>query len=79
MNIIDDKGVRRFPANSLYRHLVNIKQVDLNRLCLDYQKGKFTKEEYMDFYRGIGYSVCGFAEIFGDDVDIENPVWGKDK
>lgn len=77
-------NVQRFPVNQLIRHLVDTKQVDLNNLCIDYQKGKFTLEEYQQFYMGMGYSVCGFEEIFGvnsgflakkDKAEIENPLW----
>ena len=72
--ILDDQGVQRFPVNGLYRHLVDSKQVDLNRLSIDFQKGLFSREDYMEFYRGIGYSVCGFLEIF-EDAEIQNPLW----
>lgn len=83
--IIDENGTQRFPNNNLVRHLVDSKQIDLNNLCIDYQKGKFTLEEYQEFYRGLGYYVCGFDEIFGwsgscnieeaKRVEIENPLW----
>ena len=72
--IIDSKGVQRFPINKLYNHLWETGQINLNRLASDYYKGKFTKEEYMEFCRGLGYSVGGFQEIF-EDVKIENPLW----
>lgn len=81
--VIDTDNVQRFPVNKLVRHLVDTKQVDLNSLCIDYQKGKFTLDEYREFYMGMGYSVCGFDEIFGcngnleeeEQAQIENPLW----
>lgn len=81
--IIDTDGVQRFLVNRLIRHLVDTEQVDLNRLSSDYQEGKFTLDEYKLFYMGMGYSVCGFDEIFGcngnleevDQAQIENPLW----
>ncbi len=76
--VIDEQGVQRFPVNSLYSHLVDTKQIDINRLSIDYQNGRFSRDEYMKFYRGIGYSVCGFSEVFGD-AEIENPLWDKEE
>jgi len=72
--IIDNQGVQRFQKNNLYGYLINSGMVDLNELSCAYQNGSFTREEYMEFYRGIGYSVSGFCDIF-DDVEIENPLW----
>lgn len=84
--IIDKNNVQRFHTNALIRHLVSSKQVDLNTLCIDLQKGKFTLNEYQQFYMGMGYSVCGFDEIFGlnsllteeDKAIIENPLWNTE-
>ncbi len=81
--IIDTDNVQRFPINKLIRHLVDTKQVDLNNLCIDCEKGKFTLHEYQEFYMGMGYSICGFDEIFGingnleesQQAKIENPLW----
>lgn len=28
----------------------------------------FSLEDYMEFYRGMGYSLSGFIEIFGDKL-----------
>ena len=86
ITIIDENNVQRFPTNALIRHLVSSKQVDTNTLCVDFQKGKFTLEEYQEFYMGMGYSVCGFDEIFGlnsflteeDKAVIENPLWNTE-
>jgi hypothetical protein len=75
--VIDDQGLQRFPVNKLYRHLVDTKQIDLQRLAIDYESGRFSKDELMEFYIGIGYSVPGFSEIF-KDVEIENPLWDKE-
>jgi len=61
---IDEEGVQRFPQNGLHKHLVDTNQVDLDRLGSDFQEGKFTLEEYAGFYRGIGYSVCSYMDIF---------------
>ncbi len=68
------KGVQRFPTNKLYEYLWTTGQVNLNRLADDYYRGNFTKEEYMEFHRGLGTSVGSFQEIF-ENAEIENPLW----
>ncbi len=65
--------------------------VDLNGLAIALHNKKFTLEEYMKFYMQMGYSSCGFSEIFGskeiteygieyltqppDDWDFGNKYW----
>ena len=79
-SIIAKNGVQRFSYNKLYRHLVDSGQVDLNKLSRDYQEKKFTLKEYMEFYRGLGYSVCGYLDIFRDKIkEIEYLEWDKSK
>ncbi len=72
--IIDENGIQRFIKNAIICHLIETENIDLNLLSIDYQKGKFTDIEYMEFYMGMGYSVCGFSEIF-HNASIENPLW----
>jgi hypothetical protein len=58
---------------------------NLNDVWLDYYKGLYTKEEMRELYRLMGYSVCGYDEIFGTSGmrtwkpadKIENPLWDK--
>jgi hypothetical protein len=74
--VIDKDGTQRFRANSLVRHLCDSGRVDLNQLCIDYQQGRFTQEEYLHFNMGLGYSVCGLAELSSfEDLEIDNPLW----
>ncbi len=47
--------------------------LDLNALRIDLIRRRFTLEEYMKFYMGIGYSLSGFYEVFGQD---EAADWG---
>ena len=67
-------GVYRFKENSLVCWLTtpvpptdNV-LVDLNLLYIAYDRGAFTLEDYMAFYRDMGYSLCGFIEIFGSEL-----------
>lgn len=39
--------------------------VDLNGLSILRNKGAFTLEEYMKFYMGMGYSLSGYGDVFG--------------
>lgn len=39
--------------------------VDFNALAVDFAHGKFSAEEYAKFYMQTGYSLCGWAEVFG--------------
>lgn len=85
---IDEHGVQRFRKNSVIRHLVDSGMVDLNTLVLDFIAGKFSGVDYQEFYQGLGYSVCGFDELFGPGsawvdngnppVKIFNPLWIDD-
>lgn len=72
--IVEDMdGTYRFQPNKLIQWLVSQRGVDLNRMCMAYGQGRFTLEEYMEFYRGMGYSLDGFCEIFADKL------WSREK
>jgi hypothetical protein len=64
----DDEGVYRWREDKLIRWLVDSEEVDLNKVSIAYQIGKFTLQEYMKFYRGLGYSLSGFIETFGEHL-----------
>lgn len=64
----DDQGVYRFRAKDLILWAVDHGGVNLNSMCIAFQQGAFSLEEYMEFYRGLGYSLCGFIDIFGEHL-----------
>ena len=79
--VIDSDGVQRFKANSIVRHIVD-RYVDLNDLWLDFNHSKnMIIEDMMLFYADMGYSVCGFLDIFNSEkvpnLEINNPLWEK--
>ncbi len=86
--IIDQHGVQRFIENGVIAWLLESGPLDLNAMRLAYYEDKFSLNDYMEFYMGIGYSVCGFLEVFGEGsgiadhcgapVDILNPVWERE-
>jgi hypothetical protein len=45
--------------------------IDLNNLWTDFHNGMFSLEEMMKFYMEIGYSLCGYAEVFGQREAFE--------
>ena len=42
-----------------------VASLDLNALAVDLHRGVFEMEEWMKFYMQIGYSLSGYAEVFG--------------
>lgn len=65
-----DGAVLRFRPNKIFEW-ISKKMCGLvyNDMSEAYQLGKFSLDEYMDFYQGTGYSLGGFLDIFGDEVD----------
>jgi len=52
--------------HSYGRHCKSIRaSLCLNTLVCDLQCGAFSMEEWMKFYMQMGYSLCGYAEVFG--------------
>jgi hypothetical protein len=39
---------------------------DLNTLWVEYSNGKFAMDEMMQFYREIGYSLCGYVDVWSE-------------
>ncbi len=39
---------------------------DVNQLWREYYDGSFTMEEYMQFYREMGYSLCGYVDVWSE-------------
>jgi len=70
------KAIQVFRTNALIRHLLDSGQITMDRLNADYAEGKFSQKEYLHFYMGLGYSVCGISELsFFENLEIENPLW----
>lgn len=65
--IVEIDGVLRYKESQLMSWLCG--HVNLNDMRIAYDRGKFSLGEYMQFYRDIGYSLCGFEEIFGEELE----------
>lgn len=85
---IDEYGTQRFRQNGVIDWLFRSGQVSLNQLWMDYytnSEADFSREALIEFYMALGYSICGFDEIFGpgssfesnggDPAEIINPLW----
>lgn len=58
--IRDQAGIPRFRQNKLVRFLKDASGYDLNTLAtMD-----FSAEDWMQFSQLLGYSVCGYGELF---------------
>jgi len=76
--VIDDQGTQRFPENKVVRLLydaASLRGYNLNDLAIAI-RDRHHDDDWRAFYRFLGYSVCGYADVFDDDV-IENPLWDK--
>jgi len=60
---LDEHGTARFKVNKIVRFLLAThSRVDLNMI----EAIPFPQEDREQFYQLLGYSVGGYAEIFGD-------------
>ena len=66
--IRDDQGVLRYQASRIHRWLCD--HIDLNEMAVAYQHGAFSRDEFMQFYRDIGYSLSGFEEVWAEVLDM---------
>ncbi len=68
----DDGGVYRFQPNNLLRYIIDNENMSdtrnsvLTRACLAYHRGHCTLQEWAKFNMDIGYSLCGWLDIFSD-------------
>jgi len=63
----DNHGTIRFVENRIVRDLLDKATeaglMDMNSICIDAHKGKYTDQEQMQFAQLIGYSLGGFSEL----------------
>lgn len=62
--IIDN--VVRFKGNKIVQWLFDLGVVDLNFIWVTFKR--VDTEALKEFYRFLGYSLCGYCEIFGEDI-----------
>jgi len=62
-----DDGILRYEAKTIARWIGD--HVDLNEMWTAYRNGAFSRDEFMQFYRDIGYSLGGFEEVWGEELE----------
>lgn len=65
--IVEINEVYRFQANKLFDWVSS--QISLNDMREAFLEGKFDIKEYVYFYMDIGYSLCGFEDVWGGEID----------
>ena len=61
--VVDDHGVKRYKKNGVVRLLLDFGNHDLNKIAYLYQEGLFTRDDVVQFYQLIGYSVSGIGDL----------------
>ena len=66
---IDADGTHRFVKKPIMSYLCD--KINLNLMWIDFQRENcsFSVEEFQQFYRDIGYSLCGYWEIWHWEVN----------
>lgn len=78
------RDVLRFRSNRIVRHLLTSasagRRCDLNDIVIMASDGLFSTEELRDFYRLIGYSVAGYADLSAvEGQEIRCSLWEKEE
>jgi hypothetical protein len=70
-NIINDNGTLRFDGNRLIRFLIDTHNtMDFNAVWQLADTGMITRDELIQFYTLVGYSVDNFAELFPELAEL---------
>ena len=74
---IDSDGTERFKGNAIIRYVIDMnisgKVADMNTIWIAHQNGLGTRKELKELYKLMGYSKCGFCEVFEEDWDKYYP------
>jgi hypothetical protein len=79
--IKDDNNVIRFKGNKIMRYLIDYHREETHKVNNSHNQGlniiwsescvkNYTLREFVELYIGIGYSLCGFVEVFGDYMSL---------
>ena len=78
---LDRHGVQRFVGNSVITRIMDHHSdpnatLSLNTLIVEYQQGRFSTEDWLDFMTSFGYSVGGLLDLSEFSyLPVENPLW----
>lgn len=65
--IIDQNKVVRFKGNEVVKDLLDMK-MDLNQITRFYQEGRYSFDDFWEFYQLIGYSLGGYQELVSQNM-----------
>lgn len=72
-HLVDEvDGVQRYRRNRIIDDLVTAanegrRGADLNQIAIKVQIGEYSEAERAELYRLIGYSLCGFEDVFSGE------------
>lgn len=80
---LDERGTQRFCGNAVITRMMDSRvlsdshgELSLNTLSLDFHKGMFSTEDWLDFMTSFGYSVGGLMDLsVFQHLPVENPLW----
>ena len=75
----DDARCLRWKANTVVALMTDhqsTNRIDLNKLWQDFIDKQLPIEDMATVYRMMGYSLCGFQEVFGEYID---DIWPMEK
>ena len=73
-SVLEDRKAGRLPYGKHSQE--GRASLNLNVLHIDLHNGSFSMEEWMKFYMQMGYSLSGYAEVFGQREASEYPLPG---
>ena len=59
-------GVLRFKSNAAVRYALD--HTNLSDMWIDASRNEWPREDIMSLYRQMGYSLCGFCDVFGEHM-----------
>jgi hypothetical protein len=67
---LSNHPIVRFPDGHLRYKKSNVDvEYDMNQLWREYHQGMHTREWMMQLYRNIGYSLSGYEEVWGGELN----------
>ena len=72
MKLVYENDAVRFQMNRLVRDLLEVAPWDLNKIWVLYREGHYTEREMQEFYQQLGYSVDGYLEVWGPQLEPQD-------
>lgn len=68
--IVMDGNVLRWKRKPLMDWISDQIPEGMNAVWIAAHRNKFPREDLYEFYQEVGYSLAGFLEVFGDELDL---------